>query len=127
MKQKKPLDFFNVLAQEYEKLNTFERIHTRTKITASGKPATRRENTDLILVKTKGNDSILKDSQWRMAGPLLTEICFSPHYLNLTSCPLLSKYSHIHPGDTEIIARGCCNHIKVTLIVYLIKGATLAT
>lgn len=54
------LDFFSILAQEYEKLNMLERIHTRTKITASGKTAARRENADLILVKTKGNDSILK-------------------------------------------------------------------
>lgn len=38
-----------------------ERTHTSTKVTASGETASNRENADIILVKTKGNDSILKD------------------------------------------------------------------
>lgn len=38
-----------------------ERIHTRAKKTASGGTASSRENANLILVKTKGNDSTLED------------------------------------------------------------------
>lgn len=38
-----------------------ERTHARTKITASGETTSSRENANLILIKTKGNDSTLKD------------------------------------------------------------------
>lgn len=38
-----------------------ERTYTRTKISASGETTSSRENANLILIKTKGSDSILKD------------------------------------------------------------------
>lgn len=49
--------------------------HTqRQKTTASGEPASSRENVNFILVKTKENDTTLKNQQWTMTGLLLTEM-----------------------------------------------------